>query len=165
MSAKVSFKPAGYYSVTPHLVVSDAKKAAEFYKKAFGAVTGPFATGPDGKVMHTEVKIGDSTVMLNDELPEWHVLSPTSTKADTCVTLHVYVEDADKTYAAAVAAGATPTMPLEDQFWGDRYGKVKDPFGHTWAIATHIKDMTHDEMMAAQKEAMAKMADKMAHAK
>jgi uncharacterized glyoxalase superfamily protein PhnB len=115
--------------------------------------------------MHTEVKIGDSTVMLNDEFPDWHVLSPTSTKCDTSTTLHLYVEDADKTYATAVAAGATPIMPLEDQFWGDRYGKVKDPFGHTWAIATHIKDMTHDEMMAAQKEAMAKMADKMATAK
>jgi uncharacterized glyoxalase superfamily protein PhnB len=165
MSAQVSFKPAGYYSVTPHLVVSDSKAAAEFYKKAFGAETRPFATGPDGKVMHTEVKIGDSTVMLNDEFPDWHVLAPTSTKADTSTTLHLYVEDADKTYATAVAAGATPTMPLENQFWGDRYGKVKDPFGHTWAIATHIKDMTHDEMMAAQKEAMEKMADKMATTK
>ena len=162
MSAQVSFKPAGYYSVTPHIVVSDARAAAEFYKKAFGAETRPFATSPDGKVMHTEVKIGDSTVMLNDEFPDWNVLSPTSTKADTSVTLHLYVQDADKTYAAAVEAGATPTMPLENQFWGDRYGKVKDPFGHTWAIATHIKDMSHDDMMAAQEEAMAKMTHEMA---
>jgi PhnB protein len=160
MSPKVSYKPAGYYNVTPHLVVSDSRKAAEFYQKAFGAETRPFATSPDGKVMHTEVKIGDSTVMLNDEFPDWHVLSPTSTKADTSVTLHLYVEDADKTYAAAVAAGATPTMPLEDQFWGDRYGKVKDPFGHTWAIATHIKDQTPEEMKAAMDASMASMASK-----
>jgi len=165
MSAKISPIPAGYHNITPHIVVSDARKAAEFYKKAFGAETRPFATGPDGKVMHTEVKIGDSTLMLNDEFPEWQVLSPTSTKADTSVTLHLYVQDAVKTYAAAVAAFARPTMPLEDQFWGDRYGKVKDPFGHTWSIAQHIKDMTHEEMMAAQKEAMAKMADKMAATK
>jgi len=162
MSAQVSFKPAQYHTVTPHLVVSDSRKAAEFYKKAFGAETRPFATGPDGKVMHTEVKIGDSTVMMNDEFPDWGVLAPTSSKADTSVTLHLYVENADKTYADAVAAGAIPSMPLEDQFWGDRYGKVKDPFGHTWAIAQHIKDMTHDEMMAAQKEAMDKMTHEMA---
>ena len=107
--------------------------------------------------MHTEVKIGDSTLMLNDEFPEWHVLSPTSTKADTSVTLHLYVEDADKVFATAQAAGAEVTMPLQDQFWGDRYGKLKDPFGHTWAIATHIKDQSPEEMKTAMDEAMAKM--------
>ena len=112
-----------------------ADKTVEFLKKAFGAETRPLATDPDGKVMHTEVKIGDSTVMLNDEFPDWQVLSPTSTKADTSVTLHLYVEDADKTYAAAVAAGASPTMPLENQFWGDRYGQIKDQFGHLWSFA------------------------------
>ena len=84
MSAKVSPIPQGYHTITPHIVVNDARKAADFYKQAFGAEVRPFATGPDGKVMHTEVKIGDSTLMLNDEFPEWHVLSPTSTKADTC---------------------------------------------------------------------------------
>src|SRR5664279_2265126 len=157
MSAKVSPIPQGYHSITPHIVVNDARKAAEFYKQAFGAEVRPFATDPAGKVMHTEVKIGDSTLMLNDEFPEWHVLSPTSTKADTCVTLHLYVEDADKVFATAQAAGAEVTMPLQDQFWGDRYGKLKDPFGHTWAIATHIKDQSPEEMKAAQDEAMAKM--------
>ena len=157
MSSKVSPIPNGYHTITPHIIVNDTKKAAEFYKNAFGAAIRGIATGPDGKVMHAEVKIGDSVLMLNDEFPEWHVLSPTSTKADTAVTLHLYVEDADKVYAAAVAAGATPTMPLEDQFWGDRYGKVRDPFGHTWAIATHIKDQSPEEMKVAMDEAMAKM--------
>ena len=95
--------------------------------------------------------------MFNDEFPEWTCCSPTSTKADTCVTLHLYVEDADKVFAAAQAAGAEVTMPLQDQFWGDRYGKLKDPFGHTWAIATHIKDQSPEEMKAAMDEAMAKM--------
>lgn len=160
MSTKASPVPPGYHTVTPHIVVNDARKASEFYQRAFGAEVRPFATGPDGKVMHTEVKIGNSTVMLNDEFPDWGVLSPTSTKADTSVTLHLYVDDADKTLAAAVAAGAVVTMPLQDQFWGDRYGKVRDPFGHSWAIATHIKDMSHDEMMAAQEEAMVNMAKK-----
>ncbi len=158
MSPKVSPIPQGYHSITPHIVVNDARAASEFYRKAFGAEVRPFATGPDGKVMHTEVKIGDSTLMLNDEFPEWHVLSPTSTNADTAVTLHLYVEDADKVVASAVAAGAVVTMPLQDQFWGDRYGKVRDPFGHSWSIATHIKDQSPDEMKAAMDEAMSKMA-------
>jgi len=157
MSAAVSPIPKGYHTITPHIVVSDAKKAAEFYKNAFGAEIRGIAAGPDGKVMHAEVKIGDSVLMLNDEFPEWHVLSPTSTKADTAVTLHLYVENADKAFAQAVKAGAVATMPLEDQFWGDRYGKVRDPFGHTWSIATHIKDQSPEEMKAAMDEAMAKM--------
>jgi uncharacterized glyoxalase superfamily protein PhnB len=157
MSPKVSPIPAGYHSVTPHLVVNDSHKASEFYKQAFGAEVFPFATGPDGKVMHTQVKIGDSIVMFNDEFPDWGVLAPTSSNADTSVTIHLYVDDADKTFATAVAAGAVATMPLQDQFWGDRYGKVKDPFGHTWAIATHIKDMSPEEMKASMDESMANM--------
>jgi PhnB protein len=158
MSAKVSPIPEGYHSITPHIVVNDARKAAEFYRKAFGAEIRGIAEGPDGHVMHAEVKIGDSILMLNDELPDWHALSPTSTKSDTCVTLHLYVNDADKAFASAQAAGAVVTVPLQDQFWGDRYGKVKDPFGHTWSIATHIKDLSQDEMKTAMDEAMAKMA-------
>ena len=161
MSAAVSPIPPGYHTLTPHIFVSDAKKAAEFYQKAFGAEVRGIAEAPDGKVIHAEVKIGDSILMFNDEFPSYGVLSPTSTKGDTSVTIHLYVEDADKVYASAVAAGATPTMPLMDQFWGDRYGKLKDPFGHTWAIATHIKNMTPEEMKVAQDEAMSKMpADK-----
>jgi PhnB protein len=158
MSAQASPIPAGYHTITPHVVVSDARKAAEFYRRAFGAEIRGMHEGPDGHVMHAEVKIGDSILMLNDEFPSYHVLSPTSTKADTCVTLHLYTDDADKVFALALAAGAEVTMPLEDQFWGDRYGKLRDPFGHSWSIATHIKDMTREEMMAAQEEAMAKMS-------
>jgi len=158
MSAKVSPIPAGYHTITPHIVVNDAKKAADFYKRAFGAEVRGVAEGPDGHVMHAEVKIGDSILMFNDELPEWKVLSPTATNASTCVTLHMYVEDADKAFATAVAAGAKVVMPLQDQFWGDRYGTVEDPFGHRWSIATHIKDQSPEEMKAAMDEAMAKMA-------
>jgi PhnB protein len=158
MSAEVSPIPPGFHTLTPHIVVNDAKKAAEFYKKAFGAEILGIATTPDGVVMHAAAKIGDSILMFNEEFPDYGVLSPTSTKTGTSVTLHLYVEDADKVFASAVAAGAVETMPMQDQFWGDRYGKVKDPFGHSWAIATHIKNMTHEEMKVAQDEAMAKMA-------
>jgi PhnB protein len=158
MSAKVSPIPPGYHTITPHIVVEDTRKAVDFYKRAFAAEVRGIAEGPDGHVMHAEVKIGDSILMLNDEFPNYGSLSPTSTKADTCVSLHLYVEDADKTFAAAEAAGAVVTMPLEDQFWGDRYGKLKDPFGHSWSIATHIKDMSPEEMKASMDAAMSKMA-------
>ena len=160
MSAKVSPIPPGYHTITPHIVVNDARKAIEFYKKAFGAEVRGTADGPGGKVMHAEIKIGDSVLMLNDEMPEYGAMSPTGTKADTCVSLHLYVEDADKVFAQAKAAGAVETMPLADQFWGDRYGKLRDPFGHSWSIATHIKDQSPEEMKAAMDEAMAAMAGK-----
>jgi len=160
MSATVSPIPPGYHTLTPHIFVSDAKKAAEFYQKAFGAEVRGIAQAPDGKVIHAEVKIGDSILMFNDEVPQAGVLAPTTTNASTCVTLHMYVEDADKTFASAVAAGAKVKMPLQDQFWGDRYGSLEDPFGHCWSIATHIKDQTPEEMKAAMDEAMASMATK-----
>jgi PhnB protein len=142
MSAAVSPIPPGYHTLTPHIVVSDAKKAADFYQKAFGA----------------EVRGMDSILMFNEEVRHVGVLSPNSTKASTCVTLHMYVKDADKAFAAAVAAGAKVIMPLEDQFWGDRYGTVEDPFGHRWSIATHIKDMSPEQMKTAMDEAIAKMS-------
>lgn len=158
MSAKVSAIPQGFHSLTPHLVVSDSRKAAEFYKKAFGAEILGIAEGPDGKVMHAAARIGDSMFMFNDEFPEWGVFAPTSNKGASPVTLHLYVEESDKVFAQAQAAGAEVTKPLADEFWGDRYGKLKDPFGHTWAVATHIKDMSPAEMKVAQDEAMAAMA-------
>jgi PhnB protein len=158
MSTAVSPVPPGYHTLTPHLIVSDAKKAAEFYQRAFGAEVRGIAHAPDGKVIHAEVKIGDSILMFNDEIPAYGVLSPTTTKANTCVTTHMYVPDADKVFASAIAAGAKVIMPLQDQFWGDRYGTVEDPFGHRWSIATHIKDQSPEEMKAAMDEAMAKMA-------
>ena len=160
MSAQVSPIPPGYHTITPHIVVNDARKAIEFYKKAFGAEVRGIADGPGGKVMHAEIKIGDSIVMLNDEMPEFGSMSPTGTKADTCTTLHLYVPDADKVFSQAKAAGAVETMPLADQFWGDRYGKLKDPFGHAWSIATHIKDLSPEEMKKSMDEAMAAMANK-----
>lgn len=157
MSPKVSPIPQGHHTITPHIVVNDTRKAVDFYQRAFGAEVRGIAEGPDGHVMHAEIKIGDSILMLNDEFPSYNVLSPTSTNADTCVSLHLYVEDADKVFAQAKAAGAVETMPLADQFWGDRYGKLRDPFGHSWSIATHIKDLSHEEMKAAMDEAMSKM--------
>lgn len=160
MSSQVSPIPKGYHSITPHLVVSDSRKAAEFYKKAFGAEILGIAEGPDGKVMHALARIGDSLVMFNDEFPDFGVLSPSSTKTKSPVTIHIYVEDADKMFAQALAAGAQVTMPLADQFWGDRYGTVQDPFGHSWSIATHIKDLGPEEMKKAMDEAMASMAHK-----
>ena len=157
MSSKVSPIPQGFHTLTPHLVVSDSRQAAEFYKKAFGAEIFGLAEGPGGKIIHAAGKIGDSMFMFNDEFPEWGVLSPNTSKTKSPVTVHLYVEDADKVFAQAVAAGAVATMPLADQFWGDRYGTLQDPFGHHWAVATHVKDMSHEEMMKAQEEAMAKM--------
>jgi PhnB protein len=158
MSAKVSPIPPGYHTITPHIFVRNAKKAAEFYQKAFGAEVRGMAEAPDGNIIHAEVKIGDSILMFNDEVPQMGVLAPTTTKASTCMTLHMYVENADKVFASAVAAGAKVITPLEDQFWGDRYGTVEDPFGHRWSIATHIKDQSPEEMKVAMDEAMAKMA-------
>lgn len=157
MSPKVNPIPSGFHTLTPHLVVSDSRKAAEFYQKAFGAEIYGLAEGPDGKVIHAAGKIGDSMFMFNDEFPDWGVLSPLASKTKSPVTIHIYVEDADKMFARAQSAGAQVTMPMADQFWGDRYGTVQDPFGHHWAIATRIKELTPEEMKQAQDEAMAKM--------
>ena len=144
--------PEGYHCVSPHLTVRDAAAMIEFYKKAFGAVEKRRAPGPDGKsIMHAEVKIGDSTIFLNDEFPEMGALSPIDLKTSP-VTLHLFVEDADKQFAQAISAGATVVMPLADQFWGDRYGIVRDPSGHLWSIAHHVEDLTPEQM----REKMAK---------
>jgi uncharacterized glyoxalase superfamily protein PhnB len=143
--------PEGFHTVSPHLVVDGAAKAIEFYKKAFGAEEVVRMPAPDGKrLMHAEIRIGDSVVMLCDEFPEMGggCRSPKAL-GSTCVTLHLYVNDADATFNRAVQAGATATAPLTDMFWGDRYGKVTDPFGHEWSIATHVKDVTPEEMQKA----------------
>jgi uncharacterized glyoxalase superfamily protein PhnB len=139
------------HSVTPHLVCDGAAEAIEFYKKAFGAVEGGRMQTPDGKIMHAEVRIGDSTVMLVDEFPDYGSVGPKKLNGSP-VTIHLYVPDVDRVFEQALAAGATVRMPLENQFWGDRYGQVVDPFGHNWSIATHVKDMTQEEMMAAMNE-------------
>ncbi len=152
--------PDGYHTLTPFLTVRDAARAIEFYKQAFGAVERGVMKGPDGKVMHAELKIGDSIIMLSDEFPEFGTLSPQSTGGSP-MGLHIYVDGVDAAFDRAVKAGAEVEMPVMDQFWGDRYGKLKDPFGHKWSIATHTKDLSMDEMKHGMDEAMEKMNEKM----
>jgi uncharacterized glyoxalase superfamily protein PhnB len=144
--------PAGMHSVTPHLVCAGAADAIEFYKKAFNAVETARLPGPDGKLMHAAVRIGDSMVMLTDESPDWGCFGPRSLKGSP-VTIHLYVDDVDAVVDQAVKAGGKIIMPVEDMFWGDRYGKLEDPFGHHWSVATHLREVTPEEM----KEAMAQM--------
>src|SRR5579872_5487126 len=149
--------PEGYHTLTPFLTVRDAARAIEFYKQAFGAeARGEVAKGPDGKVMHAELKIGDSIIMLSDEFPEYGSLSPLSS-GGAGMGLHIYLEGVDAAFDRAVKAGAQVEMPVMDQFWGDRYGKLKDPFGHKWSIATHTQDLSADEMKRGMEEAMEKM--------
>jgi len=152
--------PEGYHTLTPFLTVRDAVRAIEFYKEAFGAQERGVMKGPDGKVMHAELKIGDSVIMLSDEFPEFGALSPLSS-GGVGMGLHIYVEGVDAAFDRAVKAGAQVEMPVTDQFWGDRYGKLKDPFGHKWSIATHTKDMSMDEMKHGMDEAMSKMKPEM----
>lgn len=145
--------PEGFNSVTPHLVVKGAAQAIEFYKNAFEAVEMVRLPGPDGNsVMHSSLKIGNSVVMLVDEYPDTGCLSPQSING-TPVTIHLYVEDADAVFDKAVEAGAKVTMPLENTFWGDRYGKLEDPFGHSWSVATHIEDLTPEQIMEGSAKA------------
>lgn len=140
--------PEGMHSVTPHLICKGAAEAIEFYKKAFGAIELSRLLSPEGKVMHASLRLGDSVIMLNDEMPEWCSVGPLSLKGSP-VTIHLYVENADAAFAQAVRAGAKVTMPLDDMFWGDRYGKLEDPYGHQWSIATHVRDVTPEETQKA----------------
>lgn len=149
--------PDGFHTITPHLVVPDAARAIDFYKRAFGAQETARHMMPDGKaVMHAQLKIGDSVIMLANEFPPMG-LSPKS-RGGTSVTIHLYVENADAAFDRAVKAGCTVKMPLSDQFWGDRYGQVEDPFGHQWSIATHKQDLTNEQIAANAKAAFARMA-------
>lgn len=143
--------PDGMRTVTPHLVCAGAAAAIDFYKKAFGAIEEMRLPGPDGKLMHGCVRIGDSAVMLVDENPQWGALGPKALKGSP-VTIHLYVPDADAFVAKAQKAGATVKMPVQEMFWGDRYGLLEDPFGHLWAVATHVKDATPEEMKKAMQE-------------
>lgn len=144
--------PAGWNTLTPHLICAGASDAIAFYKKAFGAVELNRLEGPGDKIMNAALRIGDSVVMLVDEAPEWTCFGPKTLKGSS-VTLHLFVPDVDASFAQAVAAGATPTMPPAEMFWGDRYGQVQDPFGHNWSIATHQRDLTETQI----KEGMMKM--------
>jgi uncharacterized glyoxalase superfamily protein PhnB len=152
--------PDGYHTLTPYLTVRGAERAIDFYKRAFGAEERGVMKGPDGKVMHAELKIGDSIIMLADEFPEFGSLSPEGF-GGTAMGLHIYLDNVDAAFDRAVKAGAKVEMPVMDQFWGDRYGKLKDPFGHSWSIGTHIKDLSMDEITRGMDEAMAKAAEKM----
>jgi len=152
--------PDGYHTLTPFLTVRDAARAIEFYKQAFGAEERGVAKDPDGKVMHAELKIGDSIIMLGDEYPEFGALSPQSI-GGSGMGLHIYLDGVDAAFDRAVKAGAQIEMPVMDQFWGDRYGKLTDPFGHKWSIGTHIRDLSQEEMKQGMDEALAKAAQKM----
>jgi PhnB protein len=149
--------PQGYHTVTPHLTIRDASKAIEFYKQAFGARELHRMPGPDGKsIMHAALQIGDSILMLNDECPEAGGASPQRLNG-TPVTLHLYVDKVDQLFERAVKAGAKVMMPLSDMFWGDRYGKLQDPFGHQWSLATHQYEFTPEEMQKGAAQAFAQM--------
>jgi uncharacterized glyoxalase superfamily protein PhnB len=140
--------PQGFHTITPHLVCAGAADAIAFYKKAFNAEELTRLAGPDGKIMNALIQIGDSCLMLVDEFPEWISFGPKSLKG-TPVTIHLYVENVDAAFQRAIDAGATIKMSVEDMFWGDRYGILEDPFGHLWSIATHLRDMSTEEIRKA----------------
>jgi len=142
---KTKYIPDGYHTATPYLIVTGAARALEFYKQAFGAAEVVRMDGPDGKVMHAEIKIGDSHIMLADEFPDMDARSP-QTIGGTPVSLMLYLEDADAVTARAVSAGAKLLRPVQDQFYGDRCGTIADPFGHKWTIATHKEDLSPEEV-------------------
>jgi PhnB protein len=149
MSESVKIIPEGYHSVNPYLVVRNADRAIEFYKRAFGAEERFRMHGPDNKaIMHAELKIGDSVFMLTEESPDMKTLSPESIGGSP-VSLYIYVKDVDSIFNQAVSEGATILHPVNDQFYGDRSGYLKDPFGHLWSIATHKKDLSPDELRKA----------------
>lgn len=149
---KVKRIPDGMTAITPHLVCAGAADAIEFYKRAFNAVEEARLPASNGKIMHAQVRIGGAAVMLVDEMREWGIASP-KTLNGSPVSIHLYVDDADATVAQAVEAGAKIVMPLSDMFWGDRYGKLEDPFGHLWSIGTHLRDVSPEEVQQAM-EAM-----------
>jgi PhnB protein len=149
--------PDGYHVITPALTVKNGGEAIEFYKRALGAEELMRLPGPDGRLMHAELKIGDSRFMLGEEMPEQGCRAPASIGASTS-SLFVYVPDVDKAFRRAVEGGAKALMPPTDMFWGDRFGQVEDPSGHRWGLATHKEDPTPEEMARRQQEFFAQMA-------
>lgn len=154
MTTKVKPVPDNYHTVTPYLIIRDAAAALDFYKQAFGADEVMRVTAPNGKVGHAEIRIGDSAIMLSDEYPDMDARSP-ETIGGSPVMLHLYVENVDALVKRAVDAGATLKQPVADQFYGDRGGKIVDPFGHGWWIATHVEDVPPEEMEKRAAKAMA----------
>ena len=149
--------PEGYHTVTPYLAVEDAAGAIEYYKKAFGAKERVRMEAPEDKIGHAELEVGDSLVMLADPFPQSST-TPPKELGGTSASIFMYVEDVDAVVKQAVDAGATVAMEVADQFWGDRFGTVTDPFGHSWSIATHIEDLTPDEIAERGKAAMTEMS-------
>ncbi len=149
--------PDGYHTATPYLAVDDAARAIEYYKKAFGAQERMRMDAPGGKIGHAELQIGDSMIMLSDTFPQSSVKSPKELSGTTA-SVFLYVEDVDTVVQTAVEAGATVAMEVADQFWGDRFGTISDPFGHLWSIATHVEDVPPEEMAERAKTAMAAMS-------
>lgn len=145
MNSPVNHVPDGFRSVTPYLIMNNAKKAIEFYKAVFGAKDKDLLVMPNGKIGHAELVIGDSVIMLADEAPDYGALAP-ETVGGTPVTVVLYLEDVDAVVQRAIDAGAVLERPIEDQFYGDRSGAIKDPFGHKWTISTHIEDVSPEEM-------------------
>lgn len=157
MTQKVMPVPAGYHTVTPYLVVKDAESAIEFYKKAFNAKEIFRLAGPNGKICNAQIKIGDSHLMLADEYPEMGALGPLSIGGSP-VTILLYLEDVDKVFSQAINQGAMVLREVKDQFYGDRSGSLRDPFGHIWCISTHIEDVSAEEMS----DRMGKMSEQKA---
>lgn len=149
--------PDGYHALTPFLVCQDAVQAIGFYERALGAEVLTKLVGPNGKLMHAALRIGDSVLMLTDECPEMSSFGPPHFGGSP-VTIHLSVADADASFARAAAAGATPLMPVTEMFWGARFGLFKDPYGHSWSVATQVKDMTPEEVEAAATKACAEHA-------
>jgi PhnB protein len=156
MATKAKPIPDNYRTVTPYLVVDNAKAAIEFYRRAFGAKEVMKMDGPGGKIAHAELKIGDSMIMISDEMPGSGARAPHSLNGTTG-SVFLYLEDVDSTFKQAVAAGAKVDAQPADMFWGDRYGKLTDPFGHLWSLATHKEDVAPQEMERRMREAAAKM--------
>ena len=151
--SKINPIPEGFHTVTPYLVVKDAAGAIEFYKAAFKAQELYRSTCDDSRrIMNAKLRIGNSMIMLNDEFPEHGCHGPSPDRASP-VTIHLYVDDVDTVYDRAIAAGAEPVMPVADAFWGDRFGQLRDPFGHNWSVATHVRDLSSEEIEERAKHA------------
>ena len=159
MAKKAQPIPKGYHSVTPNLVVANAAKAIDFYKKAFGAEEIMRFPGPDGKIMHAELRIGDSIIMLVDEMPDHNSKGPKAI-GGTSVGFFIYGDNVDTAWKRALDAGAKAVVPLADQFWGDRSGSIEDPYGHRWWLAQHIQDLTPEELQKAAEEFFSQPANR-----
>lgn len=161
MTTKVNAVPAGYHTLTPSLTFKDSSKALDFYQAAFGATVLDHLPSPDGRgTMHATMRIGNSILMMGDEMPSGGCAKSAETLGGSPISLYIYVPNVDQAFKQAVDAGATVAMPVMDMFWGDRCGSLKDPFGYSWMVATHIKDLTQEEITKGAQEFFANCAKK-----